>query len=96
MESVSVELKVMPTIFRGYSYLFAIHWNHSRFLITDALKSRNVSEVMKTIFQNLICAHSTNIKEIYCDLDTAFKNEVMNTLLNSVLKLCFVVYNLTK
>ncbi len=35
-------------------------------------------------FNKIICAHSTNIKEIYCDLDTANHNEIVSTLLNSL------------
>ncbi len=42
------------------------------------------SEVAESLFQKLICAHGTNIKEIYCDLDTAFKNEIVSTLFNSL------------
>ncbi len=54
--------------------------NHSRFIITDTFKTRKASEVAESLFQKLICDHGTNIKEIYCDLDTAFKNEIVSTL----------------
>ncbi len=74
----------MPTSFCGYNYLLVMHCNYSRFIITDALKSRKASVVAESIFQKFICAHGTNIKEIYCDLDTAFKNEIVSTLFNSL------------
>ncbi len=51
---------------------------------TDTLKSRKSSEVAESLFQKLICGHVTNIKEIYCNLDTAFKNENDSTLFNSL------------
>ncbi len=70
MESISIDHKVMPTSFRGYNYLLVMHCNHSCFVITDTLKIRKTTEVVESIFQKLICAHGTNIKEIYCDLDT--------------------------
>ena len=93
MESLSMDLKVMPTSLRGYNYILVIRCNHSRFLVTDALKSRKASEIVESLFQNVICQHGTNIKEIYCDLDTAFKNEIMNILsksLNIKIKFCSV------
>ncbi len=31
-----------------------------------------------------ICAYGINIKEIYCDLDTAFKSKIVSTLLNTL------------
>ncbi len=64
----------MPTSLRGYNYLLVMHCNHSRFVITDTLKIRKASEVAESLFQKLICALGTNIKDIYCNLDTAFKN----------------------
>ncbi len=73
-----MDLKVMPTSLRGYNYLLVMRCNHSRFIITDTLKTRKASEVTESLFQKLICAHS-NIKEIYCDLDIAFKNEIVST-----------------
>ncbi len=84
MESISMDLKVMPTSFCGYNYLLVMCCNHSRFIITDTLKTRKASEVAESISQKLICTHGTNIKEIYCDLDTAFKNEIVSTLLNTL------------
>ncbi len=69
MESIRIDLKVMPTSFCGYNYLLVMHCNHSCFI---TLKTPKASEVEESIFQKLICAHGTNIKEIYCDLDTAF------------------------
>ncbi len=35
MESISMDLKVMPTSFRGYNYLLVMRCNHSHFIITD-------------------------------------------------------------
>ncbi len=93
MELISMDLKVMPTSFHGYNYLLVMHCNHSRFIIIDTLKTRKASEVAESIFQKLICAHGTNIKEIYCDLDTAFKNKIVSTLLNTLgitVKFCSV------
>ncbi len=83
MEPISIDLKVMPTSFRGYNYLIVMSCNNLRCIITDALKTRKATEVAESIFQNLICTHGTNIKEIYYDLDTAFKNEIMRILLSS-------------
>ncbi len=83
MESISMDLKVVPTSFRGYNYLLVMRYNHSRFIITYTLKTRKASEVVESLFKNLICAHGTNIKGIYCDLDTAFKNEIVSTLFKS-------------
>ncbi len=57
--------------------------NNSHYIITDALKTRKATEVAESIFQNLMCTHGTNIKESYCDSDTAFKNEVIRILLSS-------------
>ncbi len=74
MESINMDLKVVPTSFHDCNYLLVMRCNHSLFIITDTLKTRKASEVAELLFQKLICAHGTNIKEIYCDLDTAFKN----------------------
>ncbi len=41
-------------------------------------------QVAESLFQKLVCAHGTNIKEIYCDLDTAFKNEIVATLFKTL------------
>ena len=84
MQSISMDLKVMPTSLNGYNYLLVVHCNHSCFLMTDALKSRKATEVVESLFQSVICQHGTNVKEIYCDLDTAFKNEIMNVLTSSL------------
>ncbi len=84
MEQISMDLKVMPTSFHGYNYLFVMCCNYSHFVIRYTLKSRKASEVTESIFQKLICAHGTNIKEIYCDHDTAFKNNIVSTLFNSL------------
>ncbi len=67
MKSINMDLKVMPTSFRGYNYLLVMRCNHSRFIITDTLKSRKASQMAESLFQKLICTHSTNIKEIYYD-----------------------------
>ncbi len=88
-----MDLKVMPTSFCGYNYLLVMRCNHSHFIITNTLKTKNPSEVAESIIPKLICAHGTNIKEIYCDLDTAFKNEIVSTLLNTlgiIVKFCSV------
>ncbi len=93
MESISMYLKVMPTSFRGYNYLLVMRCNHSGFIITDMLKTRKASEVAQSLFQKLICADVTNIKEIYCNLDTAIKNEIVSTLFKSLgiaVKFCSV------
>ncbi len=93
MESISMDLKVMPTSFHGYNYLLVMHCIHSHFVITDTLKTTKASEVAESIYQNLICVHDTNIKEINCDLDTAFKNEIVSTLFTSLgiqVKFCSV------
>ncbi len=93
MEFISIYLKVMRTSFHGYNYLLVMRCNHSRFIITDTLKIGKASEVAESLFHKLICAHGTNIKEIYCDLNTAFKNEILSTLLNSLeitVKFCSV------
>ncbi len=45
MQSISMDLKVMPTSFRGYNYLLVMPCNHSRYIITDTLKTRKASEV---------------------------------------------------
>ncbi len=37
MESICMDLKVMPTSFRGYNYLLVIRFKHSHFIITDTL-----------------------------------------------------------
>ncbi len=76
MASISIDLKV--------NYLLVMHCNHSWFIITDTLKTRKASEVTESLFQKLICTQGTNIKDIYCDLDTAFKNEIVSTLFNSL------------
>ncbi len=93
MESISLDIKVMPTSFLGYNFLLVMHCKYSHFIITDCLKTRKATEVAESIFQKLICAHGTNIKEIYYDLDTSFKNEIVSTLLNSLgitIKFCSV------
>ncbi len=52
---------------------------------------------MESISQNLICTHGTNIKEIYCDLDTAFKNDIMNTLVKAFgIKITFCIQSMSK
>ncbi len=79
-----MDLKVMPTSFRGYNYLLVMRCNHLHFIITDTLKTRKASEVAESLFQKLICANRSNIKDIYCDLDTAFKNEIVSTLLKTL------------
>ncbi len=93
MESISMDLNLMPSSFRGYNYLLVMKCNHSCFIITDTLKTRKASEVAESLFQKLICAHGTNIKEIHCDLDIAFKNEIVSTLFKSLsirVKFCSV------
>ncbi len=93
MESITMDLKVMPTLFRGYHYLLVMRCNHSHFIITDMLKTIKASEVAESLFQKLNCAHGTNIKEIYYDLNTAFENEIVLTLfktLGSTVKFCSV------
>ncbi len=42
MESISIDLKVMTTTFRCYNYLQVMRCNHSRFIITDRLKTRKL------------------------------------------------------
>ena len=79
-ESLSMDIKVMPASTDGKHYLLVLRCNHSRFIITDALYTRKAVEVAESFFQNVICAHGTNIKKVYCDLDTAFKNAVMDYL----------------
>ncbi len=85
MESISMDLKVMPTSFCSYNYLLVMRCNHSRFIITDMRKTRKASEVLESLFWKLICTHGTNIQDIYCDLDSAFKNEIVPTLFKSLI-----------
>ncbi len=80
MESISMDLKVMPTSFCGYNYLLVMRCNHSCFIITETLKTRKASEVAESLFQKLW----TNNKEIYCNLDNAFKNEMVSTLFKTL------------
>ncbi len=58
--------------------------NNSRFNVTECLRTRQAKEVVKAIFQNLICANGTNISKIYCDLDTCFKNEIMDIMTHTL------------
>ncbi len=83
MESLSMDLKVMPTSFKGYNYLMVMHCNNSCYIITDVSITRKANEIAESTFQKLICPHGTNINEIYCDLDTAFKNELILILSSS-------------
>ncbi len=80
MDSISMDPKVLPTSNRGYNYLLVMRCNNSRFIVTEALKSRQAKEVVEAIFQNLVCANGTNISKIYCDLDSCFKNEIMEIM----------------
>ncbi len=57
MESI-----IMHTSFHGYNYQLVMRCNHSHFIITVTLNSRKASKVTESLFQNLICAHGTNIK----------------------------------
>ncbi len=50
----------------------------------DMLKTRTASGVAESLFQKLIYTYGTNIKEIYCDLDSAFKNEIVSTLFKTL------------
>ncbi len=75
-----MDLKVLLTSNRGYNYLLVARCNNSRFIVREALKTRQAKEVVEAIFQNLICAHVTNISKIYCDLDSCFKNEIMEIM----------------
>ncbi len=93
MESISLDLKVMSTSFRRYNYLMVRCCNNSCYIIEDALKTWKATEVAESIFHKLICTQGTNITEIYCDLDTAFKNEIIRILLSSFkinVKICSV------
>ncbi len=82
-DSISMYLKVMPSSNAGYNYLLVMRCNNSRFM-TECLRTRQAKEVVEAIFQNLICAHGTNISKIYCDLDTCFKNEIMDIMTRSI------------
>ncbi len=73
----------MPISVRGYNYLMVVSCNNLCYIITDALKTKKATEVAESIFQKLICTHGTNINEIYCDLDTASKYEIIRILLSS-------------
>ncbi len=48
-----MDLKVMPTSNRGYNYLLVMRCNNSRFIVTEALKTRQAKEVVEAIFQIL-------------------------------------------
>ncbi len=61
MDNISMDLKVMPSSNRGYNYLLVMRCNNSRFIVTECLRTRQAKEVVEAIFQNLICAHGTNI-----------------------------------
>ncbi len=76
MESISKDLKVMPTSFRGYYYLLVMHCNHSYFIVTDTLKTRKATEVAESIFQKLICTHGTNIKRSIAILTQPLKTKL--------------------
>ncbi len=52
MESINMDLKVMPTSFCGYNYLLVMRCNHSLFIITDMLNTRKASEVANRYFKN--------------------------------------------
>ncbi len=82
LSQVIHDFAIMESISHDYfiSWLLVMRCNHSHFIITDMLKTRKASEVAESLFQKLICSHGTNTKEIYCDLDTAFKNEIVSTL----------------
>ncbi len=43
MESISMDLKVMPTSFRGYNYLLVMSCNKCCHIINDALKTRKAT-----------------------------------------------------
>ncbi len=82
--SKTVEHKMALCIsleFCGYNYLLVIRCSHLHFIITDTAKTRKASEVAELLFQKLICANGTNIREIYRDFDTAFKNEIVCSIL---------------
>ncbi len=64
MESISMDLKIMPTSFCDYNYLLVMCCNHSCFIITDVLKTRKGTEVAKYIFQNIICTHGKHKRDL--------------------------------
>ncbi len=84
MKSIGMDLKIISTSFCGYNYLLVIRCNNSHFITIDMFKTRKASDVAESLFQKLICANGTNIKEIYCDNDTAFNNEIVSTLFKTL------------
>ncbi len=52
MQSISLDLKVMPTSYRGYNYLMVMSCNNSRYIITDILKTRKAKKLQNLYFKN--------------------------------------------
>ncbi len=50
METIIMDLKVMPTSFHGYNYLLVMRCNHPFFINTDMLKTRKASVVTESLF----------------------------------------------
>ncbi len=43
MNSISMDLKVMPSSNRGYNYLLVMRCNNSRFIVTECLMTRQAN-----------------------------------------------------
>ncbi len=87
MESISMDLKVMPTSFCGYYYLLVMCCNHSRFVITDTLKTMQESMRSGRV-SKLICASGT--KRFIVDTIVTFINHERD-----IVGLCCILASIT-
>ena len=60
MTEISMDIKVMPQSSRGFHYLLVTRCNHSRYIITDALKDRKATTVVESLFQMIFYVHESN------------------------------------
>ncbi len=51
MDSISIDLKVMPSSNRGYNYLLVMRCNNSRFIVTECFRTRQAKEVVEMLFK---------------------------------------------
>lgn len=77
MESLSMDIKVMPESLRHYHYLLVLKCNSSNYVITEPMKDRKSQTVVEAIYQRVITTFGPIVKNIYCDLDSAFKSSLM-------------------
>ncbi|MEE8152756.1 MAG: hypothetical protein V3T76_06950, partial [candidate division NC10 bacterium] len=88
--TIAIDIKIMPQSSKGYTYLLIARCQLTRYVVSAALPKRDAVSVCEALYQKIFTVFGP-CKVIIADMDSAFKNQLVNAIFTTLgIKITFV------